>query len=160
MKRLGGDGAGSLGGVGGALPDPPGGRGAFTIASFNVLGDNHSGGRGTDASWRDGVQRLAGGSFGLWAPSPRHTDNTVIWRRSMFRFIRGDSVMIRYFDGQPTRMPSSCSSTLRLGDASGWGRSTTPLTPPSSTTRAATGSRPPAARPPWPAESPQPASTS
>lgn len=115
-------------GEGGSVGGANIGRGSFTAASFNVLGSNHTGGNGAarmpgalrmlakhgvdvvglqelqGSQWR-AFKRLAGGSFGIWAPSRRHTDNAVAWRLSEFRFVRGSSVTIPYFEGKRQEQP-------------------------------------------------------
>ena len=114
---------------------------AFTIATFNVLGDSHTspGGKrpwmasgrarmpgvvrllekyGVDVVGLQEFQRPQYRAFRSHAGqtydvwSPRgDTENAIAWRRGRWSLVSGDAVSIPYFDGHPRRMP-----VLRLRD--------------------------------------------
>jgi endonuclease/exonuclease/phosphatase family metal-dependent hydrolase len=112
---------------------------SFTIASFNVLGHNHSvaGGdaarfadSGTRMGWTLGalansgvdvvglqelqpqqVGHLLGRGGGTWAVWPGHElgreagANSIAWRRSEFELVKGETITVPYFEGNPWPMP-------------------------------------------------------
>jgi endonuclease/exonuclease/phosphatase family metal-dependent hydrolase len=53
----------------------------------------------------DAFRTRAGAAFGMYTPPHTRTDNTIIWRKSMFDLARKRSVSIPYFDGHRLRMP-------------------------------------------------------
>ena len=112
---------------GGVLPDPAPGKGLFTVASFNVLGSNHTGGNGAarmpgaikviqshgvdmggfqelQPTQHKAFVRLAGGSFGV-ATAKARTDNAVFWRRSVFRWVKTYEIEFPYFEGDRFGQP-------------------------------------------------------
>jgi endonuclease/exonuclease/phosphatase family metal-dependent hydrolase len=116
---------------------------AFTIATFNVLGDSHTRGNGTRAWMASGPARTPGvvrllekygvdvvGLQELQRPQYRafmmraggtyavwspagDTENAIAWRRRRFSLVSASTVSIPYFDGRRRRMP-----VVRLRDRS------------------------------------------
>lgn len=109
------------------------GNGGFTVASFNVLGADHTPKPGyagyqtrtpamvkTLANYHvdvaglqefqkpqyDLFKQLTGSTYGVWTGRLDGTPvNSIIWRNSTFEFITGSYVTIPYFRGTPIRMP-------------------------------------------------------
>lgn len=104
----------------------------FTLASFNVLGTSHTAPGGKRSGWSSGqdrirraagllvehgvdvaglqefqvtqqrvFRRVVGSTFAVYG----HEDNAVIWRRSDWSLVAGDTLTIPYFDGNPRKMP-------------------------------------------------------
>lgn len=104
----------------------------FTLASFNVLGTTHTAPGGKRAAWpagedrirraaalmvRHGVdvaglqefqvtqqrvfRRTVGSTYGMFGDR----DNVVVWRKSDWSLVAGDTVGIPYFDGNTRQMP-------------------------------------------------------
>ncbi len=116
-----------------ASPDDLPAERVLTIATFNVLGSNHTAGDGDGVkAWGTGVERVPGIVERLESFEPdllgiqefqdaqkralfdevRDTygyhgerDNGVMWRRSMFAKLSTSFVTIPYFRGHPKRMP-------------------------------------------------------
>lgn len=116
---------------------------AFTLATFNVLGDSHTSARGNKPWMASGRARVPGvvrllekygvdvvGLQEFQRPqydafraragdtydvwSPRgDTENAIAWRRDRWDLVSTGSLSIPYFDGRPRRMP-----VLRLRDRS------------------------------------------
>lgn len=109
-----------------------GGPGAFTIASFNVLGHNHTVPGGSHPGYASsatrtprliallrkrrpsivGLQeyqplqaRAVRRALGSLYASHGDQDNVIIWRRSTFRLITSSSIEIPYFHGKTRKMP-------------------------------------------------------
>jgi endonuclease/exonuclease/phosphatase family metal-dependent hydrolase len=103
----------------------------FRAASYNVLGHSHTEPGGTRASWASGTTRIRWAlhllrrhrvdvvglqelqdpqhafiarHMGVW-PRGGHTDNTVAWRRDVFRLVKADRTSIPYFGGRMVGMP-------------------------------------------------------
>ncbi len=113
----------------------------FTVATFNTLGDSHTGPGGNESWMASGTARTAGvvtmlekygvdvvglqefqrpqyRSFqrrvgGVYAlwSAPGDTENAIAWRRDRFRLVSARTLSIPYFDGHHRRMP-----VLRLID--------------------------------------------
>lgn len=107
----------------------------FEVASFNILGANHTDPGGSKASWPNYDARLPGAiemldRYGVdvvglqelqwrqrtmllnrtgdtWGVYPEtQNDNAIIWRKSEFEFVNGRTFLVPYFDGRMTPMPS------------------------------------------------------
>jgi endonuclease/exonuclease/phosphatase family metal-dependent hydrolase len=111
------------------------GSDAFTVATFNVLGDSHTRASGKRPAMASGASRVPGvvrllekygvdvaGLQELQRPqhrallaraggtyavwsSPGDTENAVVWRRERWDLVAARTVSIPYFDGRPRRMP-------------------------------------------------------
>jgi endonuclease/exonuclease/phosphatase family metal-dependent hydrolase len=107
----------------------------FELASFNILGANHTDPGGSKASWpnydarmpatielldRYGVDVVGLQEFqwrqrtmllnrtgDTWDVYPKtQNDNAIMWRKSEFEFVNGRTFLVPYFDGRLTPMPS------------------------------------------------------
>jgi endonuclease/exonuclease/phosphatase family metal-dependent hydrolase len=108
---------------------------AFTLATFNVLGGSHTGGRGNEPRMAPGRVRIRGvvrllekygvdvvGLQELQPPQrrafatatagrfvtwspPRDTDNSLAWRRDRWDPVSTGVVPVPYFEGRPRLMP-------------------------------------------------------
>ena len=109
--------------------------GSFVLASFNVLGNSHTGPGGHHPGWANGAARMRGainlldrsgaevaGLQELQRPQrqalvrlagnryavyspPGDTDNSITWRRDRWSFVSADTVPIPYFHGNIRDMP-------------------------------------------------------
>ena len=108
---------------------------AFTLATFNTLGSNHTSARGKEPELASGPQRTPGAislleSYGVdvaglqefqppqlktftstvgdtWATwsAAGDTDNTIVWRRSRFELVSARLLSVPYFAGHERQMP-------------------------------------------------------
>ena len=116
-----------------ASPDQLPASGVLRVATFNVLGSNHTAGDGDGVkAWGTGVERVPGIVERLESFAPDllgiqefqdaqkaalfaevgdtfgyhgELDNGVMWRRSTFTKLSSTFVTIPYFRGKPKRMP-------------------------------------------------------
>jgi endonuclease/exonuclease/phosphatase family metal-dependent hydrolase len=106
----------------------------FEVASFNILGANHTDPGGSKASWPNYDARMPGtiemlDRYGVdvaglqefqwrqrtmlldrtgntWGVYPgTQNDNSIIWRKSEFTFVSGTTFLVPYFDGKRKPMP-------------------------------------------------------
>jgi endonuclease/exonuclease/phosphatase family metal-dependent hydrolase len=108
---------------------------AFTLASFNTLGSNHTSASGKEPELASGPQRTPGAialleSYGVdvaglqefqtpqfkaftstvgdtWATwsAPGDTENSIVWRRSRFELVSTRLLPVPYFGGHDRQMP-------------------------------------------------------
>lgn len=108
---------------------------AFTVATFNVLGDSHTRASGSKPTMDSGPARMPGvvrllekygvdvvglqelqrpqhralragaGSTYAMWSSPGDTENAVAWRRERWDLVSARTLSVPYFDGHPRRMP-------------------------------------------------------
>ncbi len=107
----------------------------FKLATFNVLGHNHTARGGNKRGWSGSATRTrraikalnkhrvkvvglqefqreqkrvflreAGRSWGVYSGSD-FTDNSIAWRKRTFKFVKGDTILIPYFNGRLRPMP-------------------------------------------------------
>jgi endonuclease/exonuclease/phosphatase family metal-dependent hydrolase len=106
----------------------------FELASFNILGANHTDRTGSKASWPNYDARMPGTiemleKYGVdvvglqelqwrqrtmllsrtgdtWGVYPEtQSDNSIMWRKSEFEFLSARTFLVPYFDGRLTPMP-------------------------------------------------------
>ena len=108
---------------------------AFTLASFNTLGSNHTSASGKEPELASGSQRTPGAialleSYGVdvaglqefqtpqfttftaqvgdtWATwsAPGDTENSIVWRRARFELVSARLLPVPYFGGHDRQMP-------------------------------------------------------